>query len=290
MRGHPAMALLAALGMAMLLLSLPVGLIETVVASSGLSEALPAAAPPLGMKARLLLAGFGAVMTWGLIVARKEGRGVHLLTHIREGRENSAPGVSKMGFALPKLNWLGRNRAGTRHEGPALRRADAHPDAPARAPIFASRDFGGLDIFARTVEEREEAEPEKTQETAEEEAASIAALSIPGQPEARVEEVMFARLHRAFGQEPVDADYEEVAEPAPQAAPAVAPIGHLSLAELTERLEQGLAQRKRMGRPVSVIADMPVERPVPVRDHVEEDVDQALRAALGTLRNMAGGR
>jgi hypothetical protein len=36
-----------------------------------------------------------------------------------------------------------------------------------------------------------------------------------------------------------------------------------------------------------VIADMPVEQPVPVRDRLEDDVDQALRAALGTLRAMA---
>jgi hypothetical protein len=43
-----------------------------------------------------------------------------------------------------------------------------------------------------------------------------------------------------------------------------------------------------MGRPASVLADMPVEAAVPVRDHVEQGVDEALRAALGNLRNMAG--
>ncbi|AMK24503.1 MULTISPECIES: hypothetical protein [unclassified Sphingobium] len=278
-----AKALLGALGAGLLLFSLPVGLVETVVASSGLSEAIPAAAPPLGMTARLLLAGFGAVMALGLIGAGKREKRVALLTHDKQGRGNGAAGVSKMGFALSKLSWLSRDRS---KSGPALRRADAHPDAPARAPIFASRDFGGLDIFARTAPGRDEVEAEVADDV-----APAAGLSIPSMPEEMTEESAFARLQRAFSPETVDADYEEIAEPAqPQTTNARAhtPVAHLSLAELTHRLERGLAQRKRMGRPASVLADMPVEAAVPVRDHVEQGVDEALRAALGNLRNMAG--
>jgi hypothetical protein len=285
MRKRPLiLALLGALGFALALLSLPVGLIETVVASSGLSEALPAAAPPLGIKARLLLAGFGALMAWGLIAARHEAKGVPLLTHEKEGRPQGVAGVSKMGFALSKLSWLSRGR-GSMGSGPALRRADAHPDAPSRPPIFASRDFGGLDIFARTVPGRGEAEPET--EAGAQKDLPAAGLSIPSMPEEVTEEGAFTRLQRAFSAEAVDADYEEVVD-AQQAQAAPAPIMHLSLSELTERLERGLAQRKRMGRPISVLADMPVEAAVPVRDHVEQGADEALRAALSTLRNMAG--
>lgn len=275
-----AKALLAALGAGLLLFSLPVGLVETVVASSGLSEAIPAAAPPLGLKARLLFAGFGAAMVLGLAWAGQRERRVALLTHDKQGRESGAAGVSEMGFALSKLNWLSRGRSKT---GPALRRSDSHPDAPARAPIFASRDFGGLDIFTRTAPPAEE----------EAQAAPSGGLAISGAPEKMTEETAFARLQQAFspessaetGREAVDADPAEMAQPA-RARPA--PIAHLSLAELTQRLEQGLAQRKRMGRPVSVLADMPVETAVPVRDEVEQGVDEALRAALGTLRTMTG--
>ncbi|WP_176596627.1 MULTISPECIES: hypothetical protein [Sphingobium] len=282
--GRLAKALLGALGAGLLLCSLPVGLVETVVASSGVSEAVPAAAPPLGLKARLLLAGFGAAMALGLIGMGQREKRVALLTHDKEGRGNGAAGVSEMGFALSKLNWLSRDR---NRSGPALRRADAHPDAPARPPIFASRDFGGLDIFARTAPGRDEVEAEVTAEAPA--TTPAAGLSIPSMPEEMTEETAFARLQRAFSPETVDADFEEIAEPAqPQSAPAPAPIAHLSLAELTQRLEQGLAQRKRMGRPVSVLADMPVEAAVPVREHVEQGVDEALRAALGTLRSMAG--
>ncbi|EPR17050.1 hypothetical protein M527_18435 [Sphingobium indicum IP26] len=280
MRGL-AKALLGALGAGLLLFSLPVGLVETVVASSGLSEAVPAAAPPLGLKARLLLAGFGAAMALGLIWAGQREKRVALLTHDKQGRGNGAAGVSEMGFALSKLNWLSRDR---RKSGPALRRADAHPDAPARSPIFASRDFGGLDIFARTAPGREDG---KAQAPVEAPASVPGGLSIPGAPERLPEETAFARLQRAFAPETADAEPQQAAQPA-RSERTSAPTAHLSLSELTQRLEQGLAQRKRMGRPASVLADMPVEPAVPVRDQVEQGVDEALRAALGTLRTMAG--
>jgi len=183
-----AKALLAALGAGLLLFSLPVGLVETVVASSGLSEAIPAAAPPLGPKARLLFAGFGAAMVLGLAWAGQRERRVALLTHDKQGRESGAAGVSEMGFALSKLNWLSRGRSKT---GPALRRSDSHPDAPARAPIFASRDFGGLDIFTRTAPPAEE----------EAQAAPSGGLAISGAPEKMTEETAFARLQQAFSPE-----------------------------------------------------------------------------------------
>jgi hypothetical protein len=76
--------------------------------------------------------------------------------------------------------------------------------------------------------------------------------------------------------------------PVPVEQPTQAPQAP-SLAELTARFERGLAERVRGARGVTdgVIADMPVEQPVPVRERVEDDVDKALRAALGTLRAMA---
>src|SRR3546814_12850058 len=102
---------------------LPVGLVETVVASSGLSEAVPAAAPPLGLKARLLLAGFGAAMALGLIWAGQRAKRVALLTHAKHGRGNGASGVREMGFALSELNWPSRDRP---QPGPALPPAPPH--------------------------------------------------------------------------------------------------------------------------------------------------------------------
>jgi hypothetical protein len=266
-------AVLGGLAVALILLAMPAGVVETVVASSGLSEAWPAAAPPLGMKARLLLAGFGALMGMGCLcfnAAPAPGK--------ENGRRRGVPGVSRMGFALPKLNWLSRSRAAgsSRVSRPLARRADAHPDAPIRTPIFASRDFGGLEIFPRIapapVERPEQAGPEQQPVTLSFKPLAEEAEAAPELIGAEFEE-MSAAVHAAS------------AERGGQSSPGgQAP----SLAELTARFERGLAERVRGTRAAaSVIADMPVEQPVPVRDRLEDDVDQALRAALGTLRAMA---
>jgi hypothetical protein len=78
---------------------------------------------------------------------------------------------------------------------------------------------------------------------------------------------------------------------AEQIRPAPLPTHGLSIGELTDRLERGLAQRSRkMSAPTGTIADMPVAPAVPVRASVEQDQDEALRAALGALRSMTGRR
>jgi hypothetical protein len=153
---------------------------------------------------------------------------------------------------------------------------DAHPDAPARAPIFASRDFGGLEIFPRIT----------------------AAPAVPSEPAATVENMLapqddaVAPVEAFSGgaYEAVDAEFEEISAPTPLPPAAFQmpdPIDGVSLGELAARLEKGLASRNRRASSVTVLADMPAEQPVPVRDHVDENVDQALRAALVTLRSMA---
>ena len=264
-------AVLAGLAFALILLAMPVGLIETIVASSGLSEALPAAAPPLGLKARLLVAGFGALMAMGFV-----GFNAAPVPMKKDRRSRSVSGVSEMGFALPKLNWLSRGRTSgaSRISRPLMRRADAHPDAPARAPIFASRDFGGLEIFPRIGPARGE-QFESDQPEAE-------AMILPGAP--TPEETSDSDVIEAvsvIASDPTPATLSNDIPPAP---------GLPSLAELTARFEKGLTDRVRGTRTAAangVIADMPTEQRVPVRDRVEDDVDQALRAALGTLRAMA---
>ena len=107
--GHRHFPAVAALWFAALLglgsLAIRPALIESAVLSMRLDTLIAAAAPPLGMTARLLLAlamgGFGAVV--GLILARK--------------------------IAAP------------RDTGMRLRARDAHPDAPARRPLSAATDL-----------------------------------------------------------------------------------------------------------------------------------------------------
>lgn len=328
------MAVLAGTVVAVALIAMPVGLLETVVASSGLSEAMPAAAPPLGLTARLSMAGFAGLLAVGLVgIMRRDpvdaDDGIE-----EEGRGERAQGARKMGFAFSKLTALARGRATpvADADAPVLRRADAHPDAPPRPPIFASRDFDGVEIFARRESGRRPIAVHPEQ-------ASDPVRSTPGfvmprvpveQPaDAPPQQPVFQRPTFAPADEPVDMSVESVEEvqeaswaeiapfapemleepevideaimpeaimpePFAMAAPAMLtplplPTHGLSIAELTDRLERGLASRRRSmsGRPTGVLADMPVAERVPVRESVAPDADEALRAALGTLRSMA---
>lgn len=286
-----AMAALAGGGVALVVLTTPVGLIEKLITSAGISEMLPAAAPPLGFAARLLIAAFAGVMAIGIAWTLKEK------TKQRALIDGRAKGDRKMGFALSKLTALARGRSapgGASHPAPAVRRADAHPDAPARAPIFASRDFDGLDIFTGPAPEpRRMAQPEIVAPT-----RDIITLDMPRAPQPLAEiELPPVPVFAGPGFTPSFVAVSEpegpVAQgPAPlaQATPVEPtdprPITSLSITELTERLERGLTQRGTPPAP-RVIADMPIADPVPVRQIVEPDLDEALRAALGTLRTLA---
>lgn len=296
----------AAAGLAVL--TIPVGLLEMVVASTGLSEAFPAAAPPLGWKARLIVAAFAALMAVAAVAAI--GR-----SHDEKSGRGAAKGDRKMGFAFSRLTALARGR---RADGPALRRADAHPDAPAREPIFASRDFEGLDIFRRARAEGQakpilmphaplpfsEAElgaPAQVADFAPQPAfRSPAPVAQPKAPTPGFAAPMAVQHSASVAPEPAAPDAAPVGPesveptavaPEPERGAAATPVGPLeglSVAQLTARLERGLAHRHASvaGR-APVLADLPPATPVPVRDDVEPEVDAALAAALGALRGLA---
>lgn len=322
------MASLAGAAVALILLSTPVGLLEMIVASAGLSETLPAAAPPLGLKARIIMAIFAGLMAFGLVAAlsRRTSRAIARIEDKR--RANSAAGESIMGFALSKLTALARGRAGPvktpirsvpsateEQPAPALRRADAHPDAPARAPIFASRDFGGLDIFPRADDQDAQIATPEPQENPVEAPLGLPLSTAPAPllstalrgPFDAVPEVGLdlGAAPLAFVSEPVvhEAPIGEAAVASQDAARKDAPTHELSLSELTDRLERGLrargAARQAQGAPASppadhesatapVLAALPPAQAVPVRTSVADEVDGALRAALGTLRGITG--
>jgi hypothetical protein len=122
----PAIAIvLAALGGLMFLL-MPIGVLEDLVIDSGIASFVTAAQPPLGITAHLAIAFLVALV---------------------------AGGVSWFGLFLlvgTRVVAIGRN---AREDGvPVLRRADAHPDAPPRRPVFANRDLGTpfLEVTADT--------------------------------------------------------------------------------------------------------------------------------------------
>lgn len=113
---------------------IPGAVLESWVRASGLPDVIAAAEPPLGLTARAVLSvlggGVAGMLIWRLAV---------LIVGAR---------IVTLGGAL---NTEGENGAG-RHV-PIIRRADAHPDAPPRAPLHATRELGTpfLDIHAPLV-------------------------------------------------------------------------------------------------------------------------------------------
>lgn len=96
-------------------LAIPYGLLEQIVVTSGVAAFIPAAEPPLGVTARICVGvfagGAAALIGWFVLSA---------LLMWRESRSAEEPG----------------------ERAPVVRRADAHPDAPPRAPLLATRDLG----------------------------------------------------------------------------------------------------------------------------------------------------
>lgn len=126
--------------LALLFLLLPAAWLESIVVESGIASILTAAEPPLGLTARAMLAMVG-------------GGGAGLITWFAL-------------FLLVGSRTVAVN-VGSDGDVPVLRRADAHPDAPARSPLRATRDLGTpfLDVRAKAVvhlhaEEGAEPKPE----------------------------------------------------------------------------------------------------------------------------------
>lgn len=114
---------LAALGGGIVGYSFPLDLLDRVIVATGAAAAAPLIAPPLGLLARFLLVGLCAAITAVLTAAALPwGKG-------RAGdRDRPEPYFSALETSEEAI--------------PVLRRSDSHPDAPARPPLFASRDLG----------------------------------------------------------------------------------------------------------------------------------------------------
>lgn len=127
----PACGIVVAGLVAIAFLLMPIVVIEDMAMDSGVAAMLTAAAPPFGLTARLAVAFFAALaiggVTWFGLFLTFGARTVSL------GSAKPADGV------------------------PVLRRADAHPDAPARRPVFANSDLGTpfLDVKAAPVDDFE---------------------------------------------------------------------------------------------------------------------------------------
>lgn len=121
---HPLFPAVAALWFGALFglgsLAIRPSLIEELVATSGIDLIVPAAAPPLGVTARILIAltlsALGALI--GALLAWRINR-----PWVKQRERSHGPGSAG-------------------HDAPDLRSRDTHPDAPARRPISAYDELG----------------------------------------------------------------------------------------------------------------------------------------------------
>jgi hypothetical protein len=256
------LAALAALSAGFVAFAMPEPIFTGLVEASRLPDFVAAAQPPLGETARLAATGaaalfiFGAV--WGLMA---------LLGRVPAARKPEAE---------PEA------------EAPRLRRADAHPDAPARRPLLA-RDLGEpLDL-----DDYPEACADEEPPFAEADHRPLPGFLIPqsepaaeGEPGRPEDEPEWAEDEPVLEQEPeADAEDEGEGEPLPisQLAaqlPQAEQDPDQSLSQLVNRIEFGLA-RKRQALPAADIAP-PEEAPVE-----EEKVGHRLRSAINDLQKIA---
>ena len=324
----PAMAIAGGIAAALVIATLPHVYLEYIVGATGLSEIVPAAAPPLGNTARGLIA-----VVAGMISASALYLFLNYKTKSHDGDSDMDLAIrknltsmptddsreSRAGLTVPKLNLSVKSltkflKKPKKSPGqvtelkdlPDIRAADRHPDAPVRQPIFASSDLGlplGEKI-KRIDEPMFEQEPADTSEPA----IQYAAPAEQEVPEASPQSPM---------QEQVAVDQSVNAKPQSEAMTPQADLSGLSLAELSDRLEAGLARLEALQKrervspspattpvpdPVSShpVPEMP-SAPAPVAipplrsvDMAENggpqsrqaDMDAALKAALGTLEKM----
>lgn len=281
---HLVLVSLAAIGGAGAGALIPVDMLELASRTIGLDHLVPAAAPPLGASARLIFSACAGLGTGGLAA---------LLSPLKAAAAPKNTEDTEMTFMASTFSALFR-RGAKRIEGtddmrvaepeielaPSVRRADAHPDAPPRAPLMVSRDLAGEASLLGDEEPRGPI------------VEDITGLSMPRAPEPLPWEAIETEMSRLL--ENVRFRPVEVA-PGGSAHGVQDADAQPTIRDLTERLERGIARRR--GEAVAS-ADVPALQPemdVP-QSHAESIPDAPagelttqspdLDAALAALRGI----
>ncbi|WP_438729980.1 hypothetical protein ACR9YC_03640 [Parasphingorhabdus sp. DH2-15] len=154
-------ALAGGLILGLLTLTIPNHFIEGAVSTTGISELVSAAAPPLGVKARIAIALATALLVFGVLALILVRDSDNIRFEYSEDdwdgdrafadldRQKPAPKKQKLadrlkGF-LPVFGDASADDVRELEDLPKLRREDRHPDAPPRAPLMAGRDLSESD-------------------------------------------------------------------------------------------------------------------------------------------------
>ncbi len=230
---HIILVTLAGLGGAGAGALIPVDVLELASRASGVARFVPAAAPPLGETARMLFVGLAGLGTAGLVTFGSPWRGRTSHKH-KEDRDMTFMETALGGLFRRKVKRVELADAPPAPEAelellPSVRRADAHPDAPPRAPLMVSRDLGGG--VSPLVEEPRELIVE-----------DITGLAMPRAPEPLPWEAIETEMSRLLENvrfRPVEHP-QFVSEPVAAESVSAGP----TIRDLTERLERGIARRR----------------------------------------------
>lgn len=231
-------AALAGGAAAALLVLMPLDVLQDLVIASGLPSLIAAAEPPLGLKAKLLLALVAAVVASGAVY------GVMRML----GHKPSRP-----------TRWGVEDTDTQSERAPRMRRRDLHPDAPTPAPISALRDLGDPQepseadaplVLAGALPEPEVEELVLPEAAVVEEPASVIVqepAERPARPqgEESIAELL-ARLERALEKKPLPQWLEQpAAQPQPQSQPAPVHANEAAAEPMDARLRSALENLKR---------------------------------------------
>lgn len=222
----PSLGVAAAACAATICLVLPSATLEALVLNSGIPAILPAAEPPLGYTGRVALAmitgGAAGAIVWLAAFLAFGGDGTVTL----KPRAPRATPASTVDSASPV---------------PVLRRADAHPDAPARAPLNATQELGAW--FQEPPVERP-LPKDLGEPLAAFDPAAIPDVPAAPQPTLASLQPRAIQPDRQAG-ERIDAF--ELPRPAvtADAAPIAAPRTDATIHALLDRLERGVAARRQ---------------------------------------------
>jgi len=248
---QPAVALAGGIAAALVIATLPHVYLENIVGATGLSEIIPAAAPPLGNTARALIAVVAGLISASALylflnhkaklheggsdmsLAMRKNVTTDSMDHEREGRSRFAvPKLSLSAKSLTKFLKKPKKSPGQVTELkdlPNIRSGDRHPDAPARQPIFASTDLG-----APLAEKIKRFDPSAEQkDLAKDDQPAKQSPAMPEQlPSEKETESLSVDLPAQNQSQPVFQPVESFARKADLSA--------LSLDQLADRLEAGL--------------------------------------------------
>jgi hypothetical protein len=226
-------AALAAVSVGFVTFAMPENLFSSLISATHLPDLIAAAAPPLGMKARLAVVAADAVLTFALVWALL--RAIGSRAEARPARRSE-----KKPFDA---------------ETPRVRRADAHPDAPARRPLFAGSDLGE----PSEVYELDRAEPIHAEhvEHVDDDFGQSGDSQIDDDPRAtespepvseeprKLPRFLVAQSAQAAAEEPIATPRRKPSfESLAAQLPARSEPSNSSIGSLMQRLERGLSERE----------------------------------------------